>query len=287
MTTLLNFMNTAKLEMLTEVPGVTKSIAENIISARPFEDVDDCLNVKGVGKSLLSKIELYAEAHSDESENRSIIPIEKEAIPMSIEKRTSAQENTPEESSFSSRFGNAFSNFLRSVVRFFITVLIIVAFGAALYYGLPYLYKAFIAPVEQNAEEISNVENQIFALQTQQSDLDSRLGALEDSVETYTVSILNLEEAQATLESQLEENNNEVLLELKHEIMMTRILDLLARARLLLAQSNFGLAREDVQSASDLLIELQAETGDENLNQAIVRLDLALDNLPLFPVVAS
>ena len=78
-----------------------------------------------------------------------------------------------------------------------------------------------------------------------------------------------------------------MLLELKHEVMLTRALDILARARLYLAQSNFGLAKADVQSARDLLVELNSETSDRILAQAIARLDLALGNLPEFPVVAS
>ena len=92
---------------------------------------------------------------------------------------------------------------------------------------------------------------------------------------------------QATLETEIKENNNKTLLALKHEIMTTRALDMLARARLYLAQSNFGLAKEDVQSSRDLLNELQTESKDEVLAQVLTRLDLALGNLPTFPVVAS
>ncbi len=67
---------------------------------------------------------------------------------------------------------------------------------------------------------------------------------------------------------------------MKHEVMFTRALDMLGRARLYLAQSNFGLAREDVKSARELLGTLQTETDDKALDQAIERLDMALGNLP-------
>jgi cell division protein FtsL len=272
--------------MLTAVPGVTNEIAVNIIGSRPFDSVDDCLEVEGVGKSLLSKLELYAEAQIDESESRTMIPVEEEAVPMYIEKSKSTQENVDKEPSFLSRIGQAIGNFFRALLRFILVTALIVAFGALFYYGLPYITRMFIAPVEQNAAEIDNVENQISELQTQQSEMNSRLNILEDSIETYTVSIQNLEEAQAVLETQLQETNNQVLIELKHEIMMTRALDILARARWYFAQSNFGSAKEDIQSARSLLIELQDETEDEALNQVITRLDLALGNLPAFPVVA-
>jgi hypothetical protein len=56
---------------------------------------------------------------------------------------------------------------------------------------------------------------------------------------------------------------------------------------LYLAQSNFGLAREDVKSARDLLAALQNESENAARGQAIARLDLALGNLPAFPVVAA
>ena len=92
---------------------------------------------------------------------------------------------------------------------------------------------------------------------------------------------------QKTLETQLKESNEETLVKLNQEVMMTRALDTLARARLYLAQSNFGLAKEDVQSARNLLAELQSQSGDEAQAQAISRLDSALSNLPAFPVVAS
>jgi hypothetical protein len=74
---------------------------------------------------------------------------------------------------------------------------------------------------------------------------------------------------------------------LKHEVTFTRALDMLGRARLYLAQSNFGLARDDVNSADDLLATLQTETKNKALDQAITRLDMVLGNLPDFPVVAA
>ena len=92
---------------------------------------------------------------------------------------------------------------------------------------------------------------------------------------------------QAELDTQLQANKDKIMLDLKHEVMMTRALDTLARARLYLAQSNFGLAKIDVQAARDLLTELQAETNDKLLSQVIARLELAIGNLPDFPVVAS
>ncbi|HET7144633.1 MAG TPA: hypothetical protein VFI68_11485, partial [Anaerolineales bacterium] len=115
----------------------------------------------------------------------------------------------------------------------------------------------------------------------------TRMDTIETSVALHTASLEKLEEIQATLESVLGQKNDTIMLELKHEVMTTRALDMLGRARLYLAQSNFGLAKEDVQAARDLLAELQTETDDDLLAQVVDRLDLALGNLPIFPVVAS
>lgn len=219
-----------------------------------------------------------------ESENRNIIPVEEEALPSPAQQSPAEEKSNEAQESFLSRLWKAFINFLRALLRF---VLVVGILGFLIFYGVPYFNKTFVAPVQQNTIKMNEIENQIFAVQTQQSELDSRLGVVENTIETHSASIQKLEEIQATIESELQANNNSVLLELKHEVMLARAFDMLGRARLYLSQSNFGLAKEDVQSARDLLFELSTETNDEVLNQVVARLDLALGNLPQFPVVAS
>ncbi len=287
MSDFLTFINTADLNTLTKTQGVTRTVAENIIAARPFNSADECLKVKGMGKALLARLQSTAEAQDDESENRAIIPVEEEAPPVYIEKSQPAQENVKKEDSFLSRLGRAFVNFLRALLRLIVLVIFIGGIGALLYFGLPYINQTFIAPVERNTAQIKKLETEISALQTQLDEINARVATLETTVEAYSVSIQKLESMQAELDAQLKANNDKILLDLKHEVMMTRALDTLARARLYLAQSNFGLAKLDVQSARDLLAELLAETNDELLSQVLTRLDLALGNLPDFPVVAS
>jgi chromosome condensin MukBEF ATPase and DNA-binding subunit MukB len=169
-----------------------------------------------------------------------------------------------------------------------IAILIVIGgIGAALYYGLPYINQKIIVPIEENRSQIKRVEADVKALQAQLDETNSHVDALEKSIEAHTASLTKLDQIQATLESEIQTSQDETLLELKHEVMFTRALDMLGRARLYLAQSNFGLAREDVKSAHDLLATLQAEAEDEARGQAIARLDLALGNLPSFPVVAA
>jgi hypothetical protein len=225
--------------------------------------------------------------NENESESKTIIPVEEEAMPTLADKNQAEDESKAEEESFRSSFGRAFINFLRAVLRLILIVSLIFAFGALFYYGLPYIQRTFIAPVEENASRVSELENEIARLQTEVAELNHRLITVETTIETHNASIQKLDEIQATVENQLEENNNVVLLELKHEVMLARAFDMLGRARLYLSQSNFGLAKEDVQSARDILFALQIETNDAVLSEVVARLDLALGNLPQFPVVAS
>ncbi|MCQ3938400.1 MAG: hypothetical protein DPW18_15330 [Chloroflexi bacterium] len=287
MSDFLNFLNTADLDTLTQVPGVSRQLAANLIAARPFESADDCLKVKGMGRTLLGKLEIFAEAQGNLSENRAMIPVEEEAPPALIGRNQSAQEPPKEGDSFLSRLGRAFLLFLRALLRLVLLALLLVGVGALFYYGLPYIQQTFIAPVERNTTQIENMEAEIASLQSQLDEMKERVELLETSVEAHTLSIQRLEEMQAALETQMLTSDDAILRELRQEVRLARALDTLARGRLYLAQSNFGLARADVQLARDLLAEALAETNDNILAQAIARLDAALRNLPDFPVIAS
>jgi hypothetical protein len=299
----LHFLNTASVDSLTKISGISQSLAENLIAARPFNAVDDCLKVRGMGKNLLARTQSAFDAvqpEIPETKEVAMIPIEEE--PMQIEKSQPTVEPPLENKpSFGRRVGQVFLNVLRALLRLVLLVLLITGVGAAIYYGAPYLRERFIAPVEQNTVRVNELENKIADLQTQLTEINAqlieandqitgtnnRIDTLEQSINAHTASLEKLAGMQVTLEAQLEENDDKTLLALKHEVELTRILDMLARARLYLAQSNFGLAKEDAQAARDLLTELQAGSQDEVLDQAGTRLDLALGNLPAFPVVAS
>ena len=65
MSRFLDFLNTADLNTLTQVSGVTRQLAGNLIAARPFDAEEDALNVKGMGKATLARLESFAEAQGD------------------------------------------------------------------------------------------------------------------------------------------------------------------------------------------------------------------------------
>lgn len=296
------FLNTADLDSFKQIPGISQALAENLVAARPFKTVDDCLKVRGMGKNLLARLQSHvAIIESDNKEIAMLPPIE-EKEPLAIEKSQPVEQSTDKaKPSFGARVGQVLLNVFRALLRLILLAMLIVGFGALIYYGMPYLRDKFIAPVEQNAARVTELENELTALQTQLTELNdhltsidnqitqtnSRIAEVEQSIQAHSASLEKLEAMQTTLETQIEQNDDKALLALKHEILLTRALDTLARARLYLAQSNFGLAKADVQAAHDLLLNLQTDAADEVLAQATSRLDLALGNLPEFPVVAS
>lgn len=284
---LLRFINSADPNLLTTIPGITRQLADDLVTARPFDSIESLLQVKGVNKKLISRIESTLEANQLDEASNAITPVEEEAFPLVRSQPVKETPSTEEKPSFGSRAGAALRSFIRALFKLIAILLIIGIIGVALYFGLPVLRDRYIVPVEQNSVRVNQLENEVAGLKNQLAEVNNRLDGIDTSIEAHTASIKKLEEMQSLLEEQLKESNEETLVKLNQEVMMTRALDILARARLYLSQSNFGLAKEDVQSARDLLAELQSQTGDEALAQAISRLDLTLNNLPEFPVVAS
>lgn len=303
----LQYLNTASADSLTKIPGISQSLAERMIAARPFDSEEDCLKARGMGRNLLTRARAaFENAEAERApDERALIPAEDQEIQeeIKLEESPPVKETPPAETkpSTGSRLGQAFLWFFRALLRLVLIVLVIGGIAAAIYYGAPLFNERFVTPVEQNAARVGELENEIESLRAQLTEINrqlvevndqlnetnSRIDGIQRSIEAHTASLAALTEMQTALEAQLKEGNDETLLALKDEVMMTRVLDMLARARLYLAQSNFGLAREDVQSARGLLVELQTDSQDEILSQAVSRLDLALGNLPDFPVVAS
>jgi len=246
-----------------------------------------------MGKNLLSRAMSAYEHLEVEPEESAEPSVEEPAMPIELSrpKPKPIQENRP---SFGSRLGQTLLSVFRAVLRLILLAMLIVLLVGAIYYGVPFFTEKFIAPVEQNAARVNQLENEVASLQSQLNEMRGQLteinghmDTVEQSVTAHTASLEKLETIQTALETELKDNHDQAALDLKREVMLTRILDMLARARLYLAQSNFGLAKEDVQSARDLLAELNSGSNSDVRTQATTRLDQALKNLPEFPVVAS
>jgi hypothetical protein len=77
---------------------------------------------------------------------------------------------------------------------------------------------------------------------------------------------------------------------LRRDVAQLKALNLLTRAQVHLAQNNFGIAREDTAMARAVLVDLRLTAPEAEWAQIeawIARLDLALVNLPNFPVLAA
>jgi uncharacterized coiled-coil protein SlyX len=186
--------------------------------------------------------------------------------------------------------------------------------GAALYFGLPVVYDRYILPVQQNTSKLAGLETrqaqtdqqlaglqtQVTALQaqlaasaTEQSSqnqtlakLEARVKSLEAGIAAQTQSIAALETLQAALQAE----GKTASAELDRQIKLLKSMELLTRARLFLYESNFGLAKADIQAARDLLGTVQPSAPaplDTELAEVLHRLDRTLGSLPGFPVAAS
>jgi hypothetical protein len=309
MSDFLQFLNTADAEALTKLPGVNSSLADRIISARPFDALESALKVRGLGKNLFARMQAaFAELPPPIPEEVPALEITREEkpaedkpseLPERIKSMSAEKPSTPQPG-FWSRLGRAFVNFLWMLLRVFVILSILAAIGAAVFFGAPYLNEKFVVPVEKNtaridevaaqqAEAVNRLNEEITALQTRLDETNGRVGALEESIAAHTATLTKLEAMQATLDQASAKQRDIFIIELKHQIMITRAIEMLARGRLYLSQSNFGLAKTDVQSARDVLSALHAEAPAyqlDALDAIIARLDLALGNLPDFPVIA-
>jgi len=293
MSDFLNFLNTADHATLKKISGISSALADHIIAARPFDATDDLLLVHGVGKNLLSRMQSFAETQETEPESSAMIPVEEGAQPAQLEmiERSQPAPESPvkDKPSFWSRLGQAFLVFVRALFRLIATVLVIGGIGAAIYFGVPFINNNIVVPIQKNTSQIRQLEVELAAQQARLDETSARVGELEKNIEAHTASITKLEKMQSMLEQEISDQNNSVMVALKREIMLTRSIETVARARLFLSQSNVGLARDDVQAARDILTELLTDAPSyqvTSINQIILRLDFALNNLPAFPVIA-
>ena len=204
-------------------------------------------------------------------------------------------------------FGERVGRFFRFLLRLAALLVILAIISMALYYVLPWLYQRYITPLEQNTAQMSELqfrleqtEQELADLQSRLEDmevdqtqsaqflteLEQRLSDIESEIEARTQSLAALEQMQSELQMQTEASTAEF----QRQLDLLKAMELLSRARLFMYQSNFGLARQDVQIARDVLAEVQADTPEslaDDLDAVVLRLDMTLSNLPNFPVVAA
>ena len=204
-------------------------------------------------------------------------------------------------------FGERVGRFFRFLLRLVLLLIILAVLSMALYFAVPLFYETFVRPVEQNTVQVRELQSRQEQTEQQLADLQTKLETLETVQNQHDQSLTELEqrvidiEAEITarteslaalerLQSELESQNQEISLELERQIDLLKSMELLSRARLSMYQSNFGLARQDVQIARDLLASIPPGSPAslaEELGAVVFRLDMTLSNLPNFPVAAS
>lgn len=269
MSEFLEFLNSASEETLMEIEGMNKTLAKRLVESRPIASNEECLKIKGMSVKLFSTLQTgYMERREDQIE---------EAVEKIEEEESEEREQKPRK---------RWVGILRAVL---IILIILGAVYAAIIYGVPFIYKTFLQPLESNTARL----NEIAA--TQSADygkLSEELSALQDRVATLEIRADAVDEAIAGLTTSIDSlaaMDKNLDAELRYQIDLTRTADYLSRARLYLSQSNNSLARADVLSARNLLSQLSAAAPTEQvyaMNEAINNLDRALSNLPAYPAVA-
>ena len=218
---------------------------------------------------------------------------EKEALPApqetGIEPAVENQQEPPAEKRPRQSFGQVMRNIVLALLRLILIVAVIGGCGVLVYFGVPYVYNNLVRPVEENTSQMNDITFRQDQSEIQIAELQMRVATLEADQATQGDTLASLDPRVQTLEG-ADVQRNESLNELEYQSDLIRAMELLSRARLFLYQSNFGLARSDVQAARDILAGMQSTAPQDkqtDLNEALFRLDLALKNLPDFPVAAS
>lgn len=280
----LDFINTAQKDRLVVLPGSTPEIADQVISARPFSALEDLSRVKELTPELLSSWQKEVETHHMNEtavNNESVVDTSPAEVEEMIPQRPKGR-------------------LKRVLVSILIILLVLAALAAAVYFGVPYIYEKVLNPLESNTSRVSELaatqkadtqrlEEEVAALQTQVAELELRADAIESSITAHSANLKRLEEMQTVLQSNLNLQENKIFDLMNEQLMLTRSLELLSRSRLYLSQSNYGLARTDVAEARALLYSMLPKISADQSNGlkvVISRLDLALESLPEYPVVA-
>jgi len=285
----LEFINKADADTLKKVPGITPPQAKKLIAARPFASLEDCARVKGFTQKRLDLLAVnYQEMlEADKSTEKPAI-----AEPVKVEDESSpvTEEEKPVRKN---RAG-------RVIAWIVVLLLLAAAVFAVIKWVIPYVNEKYIKPVENNTASITDLasqqnqavkqlNDQLIIMQTQIVTLESRADAVDQSLKTDDETLTRLQNMQDQLSQQLATQKSDLLQDLSTQIALTRGVDLLSRSRLYLSESNFGLAKIDLQTSRDLLYSLLGVLPADQINgmkMVISRIDMALQNLPTYPVIA-
>jgi hypothetical protein len=125
-----------------------------------------------------------------------------------------------------------------------------------------------------------------------QGDVNENVGDIDDlggQLDSLSVEAAELESQIANLEGTISESDQKVI-RMKQALYWFRLWELMARARLQIADNNLGLAAADIETALSLassMPEAATEVETEILTVITTRLELAAQELPDGPVTAA
>jgi len=144
-------------------------------------------------------------------------------------------------------------------------------------------------------ENLSALETRQDAFEPDVAELETTLAKLETAIDTLETALDTLTETVAQTAGDVETlsvilKDESPLADVRTEVQLLKAMELLTRARLLLAQDNPGMATTEVQEARDVLLALSATIPvyqQDALTAIVQRLDLGLANLPNAPRLAN
>jgi chromosome segregation ATPase len=156
---------------------------------------------------------------------------------------------------------------------------------------------------EQNTQRIADLEGQlaehnetISELQVAQerfeSDIEGARMELDDlaqvivEVDRVEAMLLQVSEDLGDLQFELEAIGDPAA-DLEFQLRVAQAMTLLTKAQVGLAQDNLGSASDDVRAAREILAAVPSGNDDQELSQAIRRLDMALEEIRTNPELAA
>ncbi len=204
--------------------------------------------------------------------------------------------------------------FLTALLRLLIILAVAALIGGGIYLGFRYVYPRYLQPVAQHTTQIEDLESRLSEQETQSAErlgtlegqhaadatqlagLEKRLSAAEGTLTEQQKLLAQLDTLQSkvnTLNETMEKSQAltaEEISTLSRQAKLMQVMQYFTRGRLYLLENNLGLARSDIQSARDQLAELKSslpDTQQPTAAFAVQQLDLALGNLPAYPVMAA
>lgn len=211
--------------------------------------------------------------------------------------------------------GRLFGVLLRLAVVLVVGTMI--AIGA--YFGLPRAYRNLVEPAQVNTSRIAALETELDLARTDTSSLREQSGerlaeleaALAEQGESLATAQAQLEAASIDQDKAMEAVTDQIGTvrralsdltdqvdaalsdfgqpeqDLRQDLMINRVMLHLVRARLGLLENNVGLAAEEAGRARDLLVETDPDGELKSVQDAIARIDLALEAMKSTPFVAG